>query len=96
MDAQVAHDALDLVVGEITVAAVQLQRLVGHLERRVGDETLGHGAILGRVRRLGVELARGLVQQRARGGEFGLPVGQRELGVLEIGDALANCLRSFT
>ena len=46
VDAQVADDLLDAVLGEVAVAAVELQRLVGDLEGGVGDVALGHGAEL--------------------------------------------------
>src|SRR5262245_44641896 len=42
--AQVAHDAFDAVIRKIAVSAVQLQRVVGHLEASVGDEPFRHGA----------------------------------------------------
>jgi glycosidase len=54
VDPQVTDDAFDVIVGEIAVAAVDLQRVVGDLEGRVSDEAFGHGAPAGGVWRLAV------------------------------------------
>ena len=39
MHAQIAHDLLDAVFAEVTVTAMQLQRLVGDLEADIGETT---------------------------------------------------------
>ena len=84
MHAEIAHDLLDAVVGEIAVAAEQLQRVVRHLEGGVGDEPLGHGAVLAwRPARLPVELPGRLVEEDPRRLQLGLHVGEPELQRLE-------------
>ena len=92
MDPQVTDDAFDVVVGEVAIAAVDLQGVVGDLEGGVGDEAFGHGAPAGRVRGLAVESAGGFVEHDAGGLKFGFHVGQLELDALEIGDGLAELL----
>src|SRR5271166_1108959 len=44
MNAQVAHQFFDSVVGEIAIAAEQLQRVVGGVEAGVARDLLGHRA----------------------------------------------------
>src|ERR1700721_2476549 len=44
MHPQVAHDLFDAVLAQVTVTAMQLQRLVGDLETDIGTEALGHRA----------------------------------------------------
>ena len=79
MHAQIAHDLLEAVIGEIAVAAVHLQRLVGDIEAGVGDEALGHGAEPRRVRRFGVERRGGAPQKSAADFELGRHVGEAKL-----------------
>ena len=55
MHARVAHLALERILLDVAVAAVQLQRVVADLEADVGREALGHRAIGARVRRARVE-----------------------------------------
>ena len=63
--AQVADQLLDAEVGEVAVAAEELQRAVGDLEGGVGDEALGHRAGHRGVGGTGVELPGGLVEEDA-------------------------------
>src|SRR5262249_34949476 len=95
MHAQIAHDFLDAELGQITVAAMQLQRLVGDFETGVGDEALGHGAKLRRIRLLAVERRRGAPQESARGFERNRHVGEAELKRLEFVEPLAEGLALF-
>ena len=58
----------------------------------VGGERLGHGGKARLVGRAGGDLGGREIEQRARRFEVGRHVGERELGVLEIGDRLAELL----
>src|SRR3546814_5670151 len=58
----------------------------------IGGEALGHRGEFGLVGRVGGHLGRGDVEQGARRLQFGRHVGERELGVLEIGDTLPELL----
>src|SRR3954469_14685510 len=66
MHAQVAHDLFDPVIGQIAVAAVELQSVVGDLEADIGGEALGHGAAHGYVRIAPVVSRCGGVEQDPR------------------------------
>ena len=79
MHAQIAHDLFDAEFGEIAVAAVELQRLIGDLEARIGHEPFGHGAQHRGVRFLAVERRRRAPQEGARRFQFGRHVGEAEL-----------------
>ena len=92
MDAKVAPEALDRIILQIAVAAVKLQRAVDDRRAGVGGEALGHGREAGLVGRVGGDLGRGDVEQVARRLELGFHVGERELGLLEIGDRRAELL----
>src|SRR5215470_2431126 len=56
---QVAQIALDREVFEITVAAMQLQRLVDDMEPGIGGDALRHGAMQRRLRCALIETGRG-------------------------------------
>jgi hypothetical protein len=90
--AQIAHDLLNAEFGQIAVAAVQLQRLVGDVETAVGDEALGHGDERRGIGVVAVERGGGLPQQGARGFERGRHVGEAELQRLEFVEAFAEGL----
>ena len=90
MHAQVAHDLLDAVVGEVAVAAMELEAPVGDARAGLGDEELGHGAEARGVGRAPVELPGRLAQQHARGLEIGLGLRQPELERLELGQRPAE------
>src|SRR3984893_4841164 len=63
---QVADDLLQPVLAEVAVAAVQLQRLIGNVEARVGDVALGHRAQLHLFRVVVVERGCRAPQQGSR------------------------------
>ena len=86
MNAQVAPEALDRIIHQIAVAAVQLQRAVGDARAGVGRKALGHGGKAGLVRGIVADLGRREIKQGARRFQFGRHVGQHELGILEVGD----------
>ena len=90
MDAQVAKDALDGVIHQITIAAMELQGAVGDRHAGIGGQPFGHGGKARLVGRPGADLGGGLIQQGAGGGEVGFHVGKLELGGLKIGDRLAE------
>ena len=92
MDAQVAPEALDRIVLQIAVAAVELERPVDDRRAAVGREPLRHGREARLVRRILRHLHRRRVEQHPRRLQLGLHVGEGELGVLEIGDGLAELL----
>src|SRR3546814_2520818 len=74
------------------LAAVKLERAIDHRGAGIGGEALGHRGEFGLVGRVGGHLGRGDVEQGARRLQFGRHVGERELGVLEIGDTLPELL----
>jgi tetratricopeptide (TPR) repeat protein len=84
--AKIPHQLLDAVVGEIAVAAEQLQSVVGRVEPGVGGDAFGHGAEARRLERLLVERARRPPQDRARSFQRSRDVGDPKLQRLEIGD----------
>src|SRR6478736_115095 len=75
MHTQIAHHLLDPVLVEVTVAAVQLQRLVRDGEARVRGEPLGHRALHGGVGCLRVEGGGGIAHERPRRAQLGGHVG---------------------
>ena len=74
---------------------MDLQGVVGDLEGGVGDEAFGHGAPAGGVRRFAIEAGGSLIQHQAGRLQFRFHVGEFELGVLEVGDGLAELLALF-
>ena len=78
MHPQIADDLLQPVLGEIAVAAVQLQRLIGDVEAGVGDVALRHRAQLHLVGVVGVERSCRPPQQCSRRLQRGGHVGERE------------------
>jgi len=78
MHPQIANDLLQPILAEVAVAAVQLQRLVGHVEARIGDVAFGHRAQLHLVGVVVVERRCGAPQQDPRRLQRRGHVGQRE------------------
>jgi len=92
MHAQIAPEAFDRVILEITVAAEQLERVVDDIRTAIGCESFGHGGKAALVRGIGGNLAGREIEQRARRLQLGRHVRQHELGVLEICNRLAELL----
>ena len=95
MHAHVAQDAFNGMIAQISVAAMQLQAAIDHLETRIGGKTLGLGR---KARRGGLALPdgnRGAMQQQARGLKFGRVVGHAKLQRLEIRKARAELFAFF-
>ena len=88
--AQVADDLLDAVIGEIAIAAKELQGVVRDAEGGVGDEALGHGAGFGGVGGGAIVFPGGLVEEGAGGLEVGFHVGELELHGLEAVEGAAE------
>src|SRR5690606_17712101 len=92
VNAQVAYNLFDAVVCEVTVTAMELQRLICDLEAAIGGNALRHRAKRGRIGKLRIEACGSTPKERPRGRKLGLHVGQLELRVLEVGGALAEGL----
>ena len=92
MHAQIAPEAFDRVFLEIAVAAEQLQRIVDHVRSAIGGKPLGHGGEARFVGRVVGNLGGGEIEKGTRRFQLGRHVGEHELGVLEIGDLLAELL----
>ena len=75
---QIAHDLLQTVLAKIAVAAVQLQRLVGDVETRVGDIPFGHRAQFDFVVVVAVQCRGRPPQHQSRRFQRGGHVGQGE------------------
>ena len=87
MHAHVAQDALDGIIAQIAIAAMQLQAAIDDLETRIGGKALG---LRGEARRCGLALSYrdgGAMQQQARGFEFDRIVGDAKLQRLKVGKA---------
>ena len=92
MHAHVAQHALDRMVAQIAVAAVQLQAAVDHVEAGIGREPLGHG---GEPRAPGSRRSTATAarsQHQPRRLELGGVVGDAEAQRLEIGEPRAELL----
>ena len=90
MDAEVADDLLDPVFGEVAVAAEQLQRVVGDLEQVSVTKRLAMAQKAVASGALASSLAQARQSKVRADFQLGPHVGQAELGVLEIGDGLAE------
>ena len=90
VDAEVTEQALDGVIHQIAVAAVELKGAIDDRHAGVGRQPLGHRGELGLGRRAGLDLRGGGVEQRARRLQLGLHVGELELRRLEVADRLAE------
>src|SRR5271169_191397 len=101
MHPQIADDLLQTILAQIAIATVQLQRLVGDVEARVGDIALGHRAQLNFVNGVVVQCIRSPPQHHSRCLESGGHVGQGkpDRGLVEQGSAeglsLANLAARF-
>ena len=77
-------------VGEIPVTAVDLQRLIGHLEGCVGCKALGHGAEFGGIWRTLIKLPSCLAQEDASRLQRDFHVRELELQRLELIERFAE------
>ncbi len=92
MDAHIAQDALNGMIAQIAITAMQLQAAIHHLEARIGSKAL---RLRGKPRRRRLALAdrhRCAVQQQARGLKFRRIIGNPELQSLKIGKTRAELL----
>ncbi len=92
MHAQIADQLFNAVIRQIAISAMQLQTVIGDLERAVGDVKLGHRAELAGVRRAIVQFPRRLTQEGTCGLQFDLHIRQTELQGLELVDRAAEGL----
>src|SRR5215831_13895858 len=70
MHAHVAQDALDRMIAQIAIAAMQLQAAIDHLETRIGSKALGLGGKTCCGRLTLPDGDRGAMQQQPRRLEF--------------------------
>ena len=95
MHAHVAQHALDRMIAQVAIAAVQLQAAIDHREAGIGGKEFG---LRGQPRGGGFAFAnrdRRAMQQQARGFDLGGVVGNTKLQRLEIGQARAELLAFF-
>ena len=92
MHPQIPHDFFDAVFGQIAIAAVQLQCLIGNVEAGVGHKTLGHGREPRGSDVFAIECGGGVPQQCARGFKLGRHVGEAKLQRLKLVEAPAESL----
>src|SRR6185312_8562319 len=90
VDAQIAEVALDRIVLDVAVAAMELQRLVADPEAGIGREALGHRAAHRRVRLPGIERRSRAPHHEARRLELRRHIGELELQRLELGELAAE------
>ena len=95
MNAQVAHNALHFIVGEISIPAMKLQSIIGNFEAHIGHKSFSHGAPARGLWVRGIQPACGLIQKDARRFEFGFHIGELELRRLKICQRLAELLALF-
>ena len=88
--AHIAQVALDRVVLQVAVPAVQLQRLVADAEARVGRDALRHRAVRRRVRVLRVHHRGRVADHEPRAVQLGAHVGELELDRLVRGERRAE------
>src|SRR5919106_1603791 len=88
VDTDIPEIPLDLVILDVSIAAVQLQGIIAHFEGNIGRETFGHCAGDGRIPRLGIELASGSVDHQPRRLQLGRHLREAELQGLEIRQSL--------
>ena len=91
--ADVAIVALDVGLGDVAEAAVDLDGFVAAFLAHFGGEELGHGGFFGEGLIVVLEPG-GLIDQQAGGIQLCRHVGQLELDGLEVGDGLAELLRA--
>jgi hypothetical protein len=89
-DLRIAHHPLDRVVRRVAVATEDLDRVSRHGHRRVAGEELRHRGPAHRVRRSGLDLGAGAIEQVARRLGSRRHVGQHRLDHLELADGLAE------
>src|ERR1700730_14195437 len=92
VDPHVAQHALDRVIAQIAVAAMELQAAIDGLEARIGREPLRHGGEPGRPGQAAVERARGAAHHQARRLELGRVIGDAKAQRLEIGEPRSELL----
>ena len=88
-DLGIAHHALHGILTGVTVAAEQLHGAAGHIGSGLGSEQLSHSSVHG-VRLVVLLLHSSGIDQELSGLHAGVHLGQLELGVLELGDTLAE------
>ena len=87
--------ALDRMIAQIAVAAMQLQAAIDHLEAGIGGKALGLRGERASRRLALADRDRGAMQQQPRGLDLGRIVGDAELQRLEIGQPRAELLALF-
>ena len=95
MHAQVPHNALDLIVSQIAIAAMQLQGVISDFAACVCGKAFLHSTGRSFARVAPVNHIGGAVDHEACGGQIGCHIGQLELRVLEIRYALAKLFALF-
>ncbi len=92
MHAQIPQHALDRVVAQVAIAAVELQATVDHVEAGVGGKPLGHGGAPRRVGVAAVERRSRAIEHQPCGFEGGRIIGDPETERLKIGEARPELL----
>ena len=90
MHPQIPHHALNLIVLQIPVAAVNLQRFIGDIKSGIGNKALCHGRAFGAFGVIVIERAGGVIEHKAGGLQLGRHIRQLELYRLKIADAIAE------
>ena len=93
MHPQVAHQLFDPVIGQIAIAAMQLQALVDDARAGLGYKFLGHRAELGGIGMFLVQLPGRLAQEGARRLQLDLHIGQPELQRLKLVEPLRELFK---
>ena len=86
MDAQVAHHALNLIILQIAIAAVNLQRLIGNIEAPILYLTHCHCRFTDLLSLTPLQRARRLIQHQPRRFQLGRHIGQLKLNGLKFGN----------
>src|SRR5579859_5864997 len=92
MNAQIAYDFLDAIVGEITVPAEELKGLVGNVESGIGDIAFCHSAEYGRIGFFGIERGSGAPKKGLRDFKLSEHIRDTELQRLKVCQRMAERL----
>src|SRR5436190_21926062 len=95
MHAQVPQDALNGMVAQVAIAAMELEAAIDHLEAGIGRKPLGHGRQPRGAALAPVERIRRPVEHQSRCLELGRIVGNAEAERLEVGEPRAELLPLF-
>ena len=95
MHPQVAHHALDFIILQIAITAMNLQRLIGNIETSIGDKAFCHCRFTGLFSLAFIKRFGRFIKHQPRRFQIGRHICQFKLNGLKLSDGLTELLAGF-